>query len=69
MEINIKDLTPIEICIAMRKLNNISQSALAKTLGVSRQWVNYMENGKRSPIRLLEYWLDDYPEISKVPWA
>ncbi len=49
-------LTGVEKCILLRKRCGWDQSQLAKELGVSRLWINCMENARRNSARLIEYW-------------
>ena len=53
---NVSKLSNLEECILLRRRAGLSQLELGKKLGVSRQWVNEMENGKQEAERLLEYW-------------
>lgn len=42
--------------VVMRRREGMTQRQLANELGVSRQWVNLMENGLESDDLLDEYW-------------
>lgn len=49
---------PHEICFLMRRRAGIKQKDLAKTLGVSRYWVNAMERGSADCTALVNYWTE-----------
>lgn len=45
-----------EKCVIYRRRTKVTQKAVARALGVSRAWVNRMENGTEDCSRLVEYW-------------
>lgn len=45
-----------ERCVIYRRRTKQTQRQVAKTLGVSRAWINRMENGSEDCSRLIEYW-------------
>ena len=54
--IEFKDVAEHEKCMLLRRREGITQGDLAKTIGVSRWWLNQMESGKADPARLITYW-------------
>lgn len=51
-------LTDLEVCFIYRTRAKMSQAAVAREIGVSRLWVNRMENGEEDHGRLLDFWND-----------
>ena len=49
-------LKSYERCVIYRRRTKQTQRQIAKALGVSRAWVNRMENGTENCDRLIEYW-------------
>ena len=56
----IKTLHDYEICYITRKRLGLTQGQIAKGIGLSRYWVNMMEQGQKSPARLLKYLKENY---------
>lgn len=52
----IRATTAVERCVLLRRRINMTQAELAEALGCCRYWVILMEQGKRDPKRLLDYW-------------
>jgi DNA-binding XRE family transcriptional regulator len=51
-----KMITGLEWCRLQRWRSGLSQENLASALGITRIWLNRMENGLVSNNELLEYW-------------
>lgn len=51
-----RTLTPSERCQCYRWRAGVTQEYVAAELGVSKLWVNQMENGAQKPDRLIDYW-------------
>ena len=49
-------LTDQERCVILRRREGITQGELAKSIGVSRWWLNQMESGCAEPKKLFAYW-------------
>jgi DNA-binding transcriptional regulator YiaG len=47
-----------EQIIQLRKVNNLFQRELAERLGVTREYVNYLEKGVKTPSKTLRLLLD-----------
>jgi transcriptional regulator with XRE-family HTH domain len=61
-------LTPPEWCRLMRWRSALSQSAIASAAGVSRAWLNRMEQGLVPCDMLLSYWkLDESKKTTEQP--
>lgn len=50
------ELAEAEQCIIKRRREGMTQHELAKKMGISRQWLYYMENGEQSCAALVEFW-------------
>jgi transcriptional regulator with XRE-family HTH domain len=63
-------LTPPEWCRLMRWRSTLSQGAIASAAGVSRAWLNRMEQGLVPCDTLLSYWgLDESKKTTEQPMA
>jgi hypothetical protein len=61
-------LTPPEWCRLMRWRSALSQGAIASAAGVSRSWLNRMEQGLAPCDKLLSYWgLDEGKKTTEQP--
>lgn len=54
--LGVEQLLDHEKCMLLRRRSGITQGELAKTIGVSRWWLNQMESGKADPARLVTFW-------------
>lgn len=45
-----------EACYLLRRRTGLHQDQLAEEVGVSRVWLNRMENGQENCSRLVDYW-------------
>lgn len=45
-----------EVCVILRRRSGMLQKELADLMGVSRIWINFMENGARPCHTLIEFW-------------
>jgi len=49
-------LSDIEECVLKRRRCSMTQGDVAKELGMSRLWINRMEQGIEPAERLIQYW-------------
>jgi DNA-directed RNA polymerase specialized sigma subunit len=49
-------ISDVEECVLKRRRNHMTQADVAKELGISRLWVNRMEQGTEPADRLIEFW-------------
>lgn len=57
--INLNLLSNVESCKILRKRNKLTQQELANKIGISRIYVNMMENNEANPNRLIKYWKEN----------
>ena len=56
----VRDVTPQEWCYVLRRRAKVTQSELAKRLGMSRAWVVAMEEGTGDCSPLVWYWTNTH---------